>query len=569
MIETVDYGFPVPGDVKKICKILRSHGYNGYIVGGAIRDLLSGRSPRDWDLTTDAKPEEIIDIFTRGYRTIPTGMDYGTVTVMIGKSGYELTTFRSDGEYSDGRRPDTIEYTTDIREDLVRRDFTVNAIAFDPIDKRMITVDNAMNDLKTGIIRAVGDPVERFVGRSGDALRMLRACRLAAVMKFVIEDDTLSAIRECSLQIDKCSAERIRDELIKMLGSDRPSIGFNYMADTGLLKEIIPELFICMGVEQPHRWHKYDVYGHIMATVDAVPNDNLVVRLAALLHDIGKPSKREWHPGKKRFRFIDHEKASARIGGDILGRLKFPKEIITDVIPIIAGHMMALHVSAGRMSNRSIRKMVNDIGPENIENLLLLTRADVIGSGKNMDEGFANIDKLRERLDDISLANNGNPGLLLRDLDINGNDIMGLGVRQGPMIGKLLGILYDKVLDDPSINEKEYLVDVTRRNLYSMALSIYLKYAYPDDPGARDAKMSLLDNPHYFNDGLPKESRIGCHVNGHMKIRVKDDKYFHVDKNDLQDSDDICKRCEEIGNAIEAEWAATGIPVWQFDEKNL
>lgn len=458
----------VPKNGRKVCSMLRAYGFQAWAVGGWVRDSLMGRYPKDLDITTDATPKQVQEAFV-DYRVIPTGIDYGTVMVMIDGEGYEVTTFRLDGDYDDGRRPVNVEYTTDLMEDLMRRDFSVNTFSYDPIDSKLVSVEGAMSDLERGMIRAVGTAKDRFVGPDGDALRMLRACRFAATLNFVIEEGTLRAMHECAPCIKNVSMERIRDEILKieivnkerryggMLTADRPSIAFDHMLDTGLLKFVLPELVACVGVEQPSRYHIHDVYHHIMAVLDAVPKEAWLVRLMALMHDIGKPAHQVWSEEKQRYRFLEHEISSAELAETILGRLKFPTDIIKTVIPVVRHHMTALRLSMGRVSNKALRKMVNRVGEDNLEYLFILSKADVRGSGVNMEDGLKNIQALRDRIAEMAFETGGKAGFKIADMNINGHDIMGMGVEQGPMVGKLLARLHEAVLEDPFLNNKETL----------------------------------------------------------------------------------------------------------------
>ena len=463
-LDKLDKELSVPDYALKVSKILKNHGYQAYIVGGWVRDMLLGNEPKDIDVATDATPEEMVDIFI-GYKIIPTGEKYGTMTVMMESvNGYipvEVTTFRFDGDYNDGRRPDNVEFTRELSDDLIRRDFRVNTFSYDCIDNVILSVPGAMSDLENGSICAVGNPSERF---TEDALRMLRGCRFASKYGFNIDHDTKDAIINLSHTIENVSMERVRDEIVGILEqSPKPSVAFELMRETGLLGHVLPELEECHEIEQPAQYHKYDVYWHILHALDAVPIDYrrvLVVRLSALMHDIGKPVCREWSEKKKRWRFIGHEKVSALMASEILKRLKFSNDIINRVIPLVRMHMLCLHLALGIVKDKTIRKMmVNFSDEESIQDLLVLTTADAIGSGIKVEEDLNNIRRFQTKLDELKKENGtGKPGIDRSDLAIDGNDILKLGVEHGPDVGNILETLLERVLSDPAVNDKETLL---------------------------------------------------------------------------------------------------------------
>ncbi|MEW5816449.1 MAG: CCA tRNA nucleotidyltransferase, partial [Spirochaetota bacterium] len=308
----------VPPILKEIAKIFLKAGFQCFLVGGALRNLYTSQPVTDYDLATDALPEQVTGLFKK---VIPTGIRHGTVTVLYKGHKFEVTTFRIDGDYSDFRRPDKIAYTPSIFEDLKRRDFTINSMAFNLENYTLLDPHNGINDIKKKVIKAIGDPYERF---NEDGLRILRACRLAAQLNFSIEENTFKAIKDNVSQLQLVSAERLRDEITKILECEKPSIGFEIMERANLLQFILPELQACKGVQQKG-FHKFDVYTHSLLTCDFTPAD-LVLRLSALLHDIGKPEALSFSSSGEPL-FYRHEEISARMAHTILRRLKFPKAV--------------------------------------------------------------------------------------------------------------------------------------------------------------------------------------------------------------------------------------------------
>jgi len=447
----------IPPDVVKICKILRADGHQGYVVGGATRDLFLRKSPKDWDIATDALPDTVTGIF-KGYRVIPTGIDHGTVTVMINNEGYEVTTFRVDGDYSDGRRPDNVDYTTNLQHDLERRDFTVNAMAYDPVDDVLITVGDSMNHLRGKLIKCVGDPNERF---KEDALRMLRACRFAATLGFDLDESVIDAITNNAKKIKNVSMERIRDEMMGMMKADKPSIGLEYMRITGLIYHVMPELAEGIGIDQPKNYHIHTVWYHNLYVCDNIPKSKPVLRWIGLNHDVGKPGCRIWSVKQQRHKYIDHEKVGSELVEKIMTRMKFAKDDIAKAIPLVRWHMAPLHFQKGRMTNKGLRRMMVRVGEHNLEDLVDICRADVISSGVLVDESNAHIDFMLDRISKLSVETNGKAGITLSDLTVDGNDVMNiLGVEPCKRVGDALEYLLDEVLEDPRVNTKDKLTEM-------------------------------------------------------------------------------------------------------------
>jgi len=427
-----------------IIKALKEKGFSAYLVGGCIRDSLLGKEPDEWDITTAAKPEQVSKIFIK---VIPTGIEYGTVTVILPDGQYEVTTFRSDEKYIDGRHPANVVFTDDIHGDLSRRDFTINALAYDPETDRLIDDFEGQKDLDNKKIRTVGNPVERF---SEDGLRPVRACRFAAKLEFEIETETFFAISKTLEVVKKVAPERIHDEIVKMLSANKPSIGFELMRKSGLLRLIIPELEDCFGVEQPPRFHKYDVYWHSLYSCDAAPRDSYVLRLAALLHDIGKPVC------KVGYTFYNHDRVGVEMAERILKRLKFSNDGIKKITNLIGNHMFEY---SSEWSDAAVRRFIRRIGGvENIKDLFILRQSDAKGMEREIESEY--LTELEKRINKIIEEENA---LDVSGLKVDGEDVMRiLNIPPGPLVGRVLNFLLEKVLDDPKLNERETLLELIK-----------------------------------------------------------------------------------------------------------
>jgi tRNA nucleotidyltransferase (CCA-adding enzyme) len=439
----------IPADVLAICRRLRAAGHQAHLVGGGVRDMLIGRPPADFDLATDARPEAVLELFGRTF-AIPTGLKHGTVTVLTDgpRRPVEVTTFRGEGEYFDGRRPSSVTYVDTLTEDLSRRDFTMNAVAFDPIDGRLTDPFDGQGDLARRLVRAVGDPQVRF---REDGLRPMRAIRQAAQLEFEVDPPTLAAIPATLEVFRKVSAERVRDELFKLLGARRPSRGFELMRATGLLGEVMPELLEGVGCMQ-NRFHKHDVFGHTLAVVDSTIGD-AVVRMGALLHDVGKPRSRqprEDAPGE--YSFFKHEVVGEAMADAICRRLKLANADRERVIGMVRHHMFFY---APEWSDGTIRRFVRRVGgPEALDALFALREGDVAGRGfgENPDD---EVGELRRR---IAVVASSDAALKVTDLAVGGQDVMRvLGIGPGREIGVILERLLERVLDDPGLNERDKL----------------------------------------------------------------------------------------------------------------
>ena len=366
----------IPDELKKMNEIFSQNGFEAYLVGGAVRDMLLGKKADDWDVTTNAKPEEVMKIFRR---VIPTGIDHGTVTVHFLGQEIEVTTFRTESDYSDGRHPDKVEYAGHIEEDLSRRDFTMNAIAASLEDGHIVDPYGGVEDLKKGIIRTVGIPHERFME---DGLRPVRALRFASKLQFSIEKDTYSEIFEENVQkkIASISVERFRDELMKMMASPKPSVGLKMMEETGVLKIFMDELSVCRGcIQKDDRgYHIFDVMDHNIYACDGAPKEKPLLRLAAFLHDCGKPASKVERTveGHKINNFYNHEKYSVEIARSLMTKLKFSNAEIDYVGHLIENHMFHYESS---WSDAAVRRFIVRVGLDSFDDLIDLRLADMYG----------------------------------------------------------------------------------------------------------------------------------------------------------------------------------------------
>ena len=442
----------VPPDVLDLCERLRSKGKRAWIVGGCVRDVLRGKHANDWDVATDARPEELLRVFPRA---IPTGIEHGTVTVVKDGAHYEVTTLRGDGTYSDGRRPDSVEFVDDITADLARRDFTVNAIAVDPLDGKIIDPFDGQGDLERGVLKAVGDPVRRF---SEDGLRVLRAARFVATLELALDDATEKAIAPTLDTFRKVASERVRDEWLKAMKARRPSLAFDVMRRTGILGVTCPELLEGVGMEQ-NRWHAYDVWRHGMECMDACTADP-VLRIAALLHDVGKPRTRAWSDKTSDWTFYDHDRVGAEIAEPIAARLKFSNEERARIVALVRFHLF--HYESG-WTDTAVRRWIRRVGPDRVQDLYVLNEADVRAKGRDFDADLASLAALQAHVARV-LAEGA--AMSTRDLRVNGHDLIKeLGIAPGRVIGEILDALLEAVTSEPALNERETLLTLAREIL--------------------------------------------------------------------------------------------------------
>ena len=436
----------LPKEVQEIIRKLNSAGFQGYAVGGCVRDLLLGKEPKDWDITTNAKPEEIQNLFPENvYENT-----FGTVAVKTGSEKPELalievTPYRIEGKYSDKRHPEEVKFADKLEDDLSRRDFTVNAIAIG-VDGKITDLFNSQKDLKSKIIRTVGEPEERF---SEDALRLLRAVRFATVLDFKIEKKTLEAINKNADWLIAISKERIRDEFVKIINSNNAYNGIMLLYETGLLKHIVPELLDGVGVGQ-NLHHIYTVWEHntLALKYAAGKNYSLEVRLGSLFHDIGKPQTKR---GEGKYStFYGHDVVGAKITAGIMDRLRFSKETAEKVVKLVRYHLFYYNV--GEVTESSVRRLLANVGPENIDDLIKVREADRIGSGRPKAVPYK-LRHLQYIIDKVS-----HDPISVKMLKVGGEDVMKeLNTQPGPKIGLILNYLLAEVIDDPAKNTKEYL----------------------------------------------------------------------------------------------------------------
>lgn len=444
----------VPPEVLELCRTLRAAGFRGWAVGGCVRDVLragpeSLRAPSDWDLATDARPDQVQRLFPR---VVPTGLAHGTVTVLVGRGAYEVTTLRGEGAYSDGRRPDRVEFISELRRDLERRDFTVNAMAYDPLEDRLEDPLGGLADLERGLLRAVGEPLERF---REDGLRVLRAARFVATLELELEARTARAIEPCLDVFARVSLERVQQEWIKALGAARPSRAFEVMRLHGILGVTAPEMLPMVGCAQ-NAHHAYDVWEHTLRVLDAAEL-RTPVRLAALLHDIGKPSSRAWDEERGDYTFLGHELRGAELADALLERLRVSRALRERVTALVRHHLIAYDAS---WTDAAVRRWLRRVGLELVDDLLALQRADTIGRGTALADGLARGEALRARVGALLSAQGA---LSTRDLALKADELMReLHLTPGPRVGRLLGALLEWVIDDPARNERELLLERAR-----------------------------------------------------------------------------------------------------------
>ena len=443
----------IPKEILEVIKIINDSGFEAYIVGGCVRDSLMKKDPEDWDLATNATPEEIQEVFKKEGFNCFYENNFGTVGVLLPEKErpysevVEITTYRTEGTYKDKRRPDNVKWAKTIEEDLSRRDFTVNAIA---VNGENVFIDpfNGKKDLEKKIIRAVGNPDQRF---EEDALRIFRAVRFAGTLNFEIEKETLKSIKKNSAWILDISSERIRDELVKTIMSKNAYEGINLLHSTGLLKYILPEIVEGYGVGQ-NKHHVYDCYEHNLLALKyaAKKNFNFHVRMSALLHDVAKPTcKRGEGPDAT---FYNHEIVGAKMTKKILERLKFSKKDIDKITLLVRYHLFYYNV--GEVSESSIRRLVRQVGIENMDDLLNLRMCDRIGSGVPKAEPY----KLRH-LKYIIEKTSKDP-ISVKKLNVKGADVIDiLKISPGPKVGWILNILLSQILQDPEKNNTDYLVN--------------------------------------------------------------------------------------------------------------
>lgn len=435
----------LPEKVTKIIATLEAAGFEAYAVGGCIRDSILRREPDDWDITTSAKPAEVKRLFPR---TVDTGIKHGTVTVLLERESFEVTTYRIDGAYEDGRHPSEVSFTASLREDLRRRDFTINAMAYNEKDG-LVDLYGGLADLEAGVIRCVGEAAERF---DEDALRMLRAVRFSAQLGFRIEEETCAAIRALAPNLQKISAERIQVELIKLVTSPHPDY-LRTAYELGITAQILPEFDLCMKTPQRHKHHCFDVGEHILHSMLFVEPDK-VLRLGMLFHDIGKPQTltvdADGTTHNKR-----HPFEGEKITRKVMRRLKFDNDTTDKVTKLVLYHDYDI-----APTEAGVRRAINRMGEEIFSMIFTVRRADIAAQSDYMRkeklEKVAYIEKLYQTI----LENRD--AVSLKDLAVTGSDLIAEGIPPGRQIGERLNALLERVLDDPSLNEKETLLAISR-----------------------------------------------------------------------------------------------------------
>lgn len=458
----MQYNFELDKNSKLIINRLNEKGFKAYAVGGFVRDSLLGLDTSDIDIATDARPDDIFREFD-DFTTVDVGAKFGTVVVVIDKKSYEVTTFRLDGKYVDGRRPETVSFSSSLSEDLKRRDFTVNAMAFHP-DEGIIDLFDGQKDLSAGLIRAVGNPNQRF---EEDYLRMIRAIRFACRLDFEIDQDTFEAIRIRADKIKFVSAERISVELNKILMSNYPVKGIKLLFESGLLKYIIEDLHKAVGFDQETIHHQYDVFDHTMEVLAQTPKD-LDVRLAAIFHDLGKLyTKFIGEDGQGHF--YGHDKVSEEIARKYLSSLRYEKKTIDTVSVLVKRHMESMNT----YTEKSVRRLIRKIGLDNAKKLFHLQRADVLAT--NNPQFVDNIVNARALLDKIVEEDK----VVFRDqLAINGHDILQIGYKPSKEVGLILETITELVADGELENEKERIISYIKERSYKDEENNNIRYMF-------------------------------------------------------------------------------------------
>jgi tRNA nucleotidyltransferase (CCA-adding enzyme) len=444
----------IPNEVKNVTEKLQSAGFEAYIVGGCVRDLLMGKTPTDWDITTSATPEEIQVVFPDSFYE----NSFGTVGVKIEETEdetlkvVEVTPYRIESSYSNNRHPDEVKFSRNLEDDLKRRDFTMNALAYSIQKGELVDLYDGAQAIKDKMIIAVGNPEERF---KEDALRILRAVRFASQHGFAISHETMTAMNENVSLLENISAERIRDEFLKMLMSDEPMLGIILAQRLGILKYIISELELGIGVEQKGE-HIYDVWEHNLRTMQHAADKDwpLHIRLSGLLHDIAKPHTREWSDEKNKYTFYGHEVVGAKIAKKICERLRMPGDLTEKVTKLVRHHMFFSDPET--ITHSAVRRLVARVGKENVWDLIDLRICDRVGMGRPKEEPYR-LRKYEAMIEEV-MRDPVSVGML----KIDGNRLIEMGFAPGPEMGWVLHALLEEVLDDPTKNTEEYLENRTK-----------------------------------------------------------------------------------------------------------
>lgn len=436
--------YTLPKEVKNILDKFKKNNFQIYIVGGAVRDLLMDKKVSDWDFTTDAKPQELLKLFPDSFYD----NKFGTVGIPVSKSVvYEITTMRKEGIYKDHRHPEIVSWTNKIEEDLGRRDFTVNAIALSA-DGKTVDPFNGQTDIKNKIIKAVGNPGKRF---QEDALRLIRAIRIATELEFDIDEKTYSSIEENALLIKQIANERIRDELFKILASSNPDTGISKLREAGILKIILPELEKCFGIMQkgPKHARVYDIGNHSLSTLKHTPSPDPLVKFAALLHDVGKADTVAT-AADGNVTFYNHDVVGGNLVLRIAKRFNLSKKQTDKLFRLVRFHMFTVTED---QTDSAIRRFIKNVGPENIADMMALRIGDRLGGGTQRETSWR-MEKFQERIKQVFKK-----PFSISDLKVNGNDVMKiLKIKPGPKVGEILQKLFDQVQKDSSLNNRDYLL---------------------------------------------------------------------------------------------------------------
>lgn len=441
----MSFEIDIPLGAQRLLQSLMVRDHTAYVVGGCVRDSLLCKEPHDWDICTSAKPEKVCEMLCEvGVRTIETGLQHGTVTACLGDGDYEITTYRVDGEYTDGRHPDKVEFVDDISADLARRDFTINAMAYNDYSG-LVDPYGGWSDLNDGIIRCAGNPDDRF---TEDALRILRALRFASTYGFKIEEGTADSIHRNRWLLKRISAERIQSELVKMLcGKGILDILLEY---SDVVAVIIPELEPCIGFDQNNKFHIYTVYDHIAHAVSNYTGDDISVKIALLLHDIGKPQC--YTEDSNGGHFYGHAVPSRDIAEKVLNRLKFDNKTKNEVLELVLFHDATIAAT-----KKTVRRWLNMVGYEQLVRLMEIRRADILAHAPGTtDARLSDRDKILEIANEVIAEQEC---FQIKDLAVNGYDIMSLGVPSGPTVGSVLKHLLEQVLDENIENEHDALME--------------------------------------------------------------------------------------------------------------
>ena len=446
----------IPLEVKRVTKTLETAGFEAYLVGGCVRDLLLERKPKDWDITTNANPDQIIGLFEHSFYE----NEFGTVGIVSDETTdktlktIEITPYRLESSYSDNRHPDSVAFSDNLEDDLKRRDFTINALAYNILKDKLVDLYKGQEDLKEGVIRTVANPEDRF---TEDALRLLRAVRFATELNFVIEKNTEKALIKLSNKLKNISQERIRDELIKILMAEKPMDGLILAQKLGILQYILPELEKGMGEKQKGA-HIYTIWEHNLRALQHAADKGwpLNIRLSAILHDIAKPHTKRWNKEKEEFTFYGHDVVGGRVSREILKRLRFSNQIIDVVTRLVRNHLFFSDIDQITLS--AVRRIIKNVGPENVWDLMKLRACDRIGMGRPKENPY------RLRKYKAMIEETMKDPVSVKMLKIDGNRIIEVTRETpGPKIGYILNTLMEEVLDNPKLNTAKYLEDKTKK----------------------------------------------------------------------------------------------------------